>query len=584
MTKRFFHVFPYLFLTICFWVGCNLSNPTEKEWTPNELDAGDTQDAGDDKCPEDPDKTEPGICGCGVSDEADGDHDGVVDCIDQCPDNPNKSEQGICGCKAEDETCKFSKLVYPDANGKLVYAPDEQGNIIPDFSYVGYKNGEEAIPEVPVITSISPIAGDNRDHIQNAINKIAEMPLTNGIRGALLLKRGEYRVGGQIDINQSGIVIRGEGTGEADTRVIATKREQHDLFRFSGAGGASEVSSSKVQIVGSYIPVGERTFTVQDHSFQVGDTVLVTRAPKQSWISMLGMDKLENASDPDDFNWTTDEYTMKYKRVIKEISGNKITVDAPLVDPIDEQYATGYVSKYNWEKKITNVGIENIRLISEYAGEDDESHGWNAIVINHVQDGWVRNIESHYFGYSAVNILRGAYRISVLDSKQMYPKSKTTGGRKYSFAVNGELVLVKDCFAHSGRHDFVGHARTPGPNVFVNCSSQNQLSDIGPHHRWSTGMLFDNIVGTRDMAVQNRMYSGSGHGWSGAQILFWNSTMNKIIIQSPPNHINWAIGNIASTITSKGAYVDVPGYTESNNENVWPESLYEQQLKDRLGQ
>ena len=30
-------------------------------------------------------KTTPGECGCGVSDNADSDTDGVPDCIDQCP-------------------------------------------------------------------------------------------------------------------------------------------------------------------------------------------------------------------------------------------------------------------------------------------------------------------------------------------------------------------------------------------------------------------------------------------------------------------------------------------------------------------
>ena len=37
-----------------------------------------------DECPDDPDKTAPGICGCGVPDSGDGDSDGVLDCVDLC--------------------------------------------------------------------------------------------------------------------------------------------------------------------------------------------------------------------------------------------------------------------------------------------------------------------------------------------------------------------------------------------------------------------------------------------------------------------------------------------------------------------
>ena len=54
-----------------------------------------------DLCPEDPNKTAPGICGCGVAD-TDTDGDGTPDCNDNCPSDPNKTEPGICGCGTPD--------------------------------------------------------------------------------------------------------------------------------------------------------------------------------------------------------------------------------------------------------------------------------------------------------------------------------------------------------------------------------------------------------------------------------------------------------------------------------------------------
>ena len=57
-----------------------------------------------DNCESDPNKTEPGVCGCGVAD-TDTDGDGTADCNDTCDSDPNKIVPGICGCnEPEDPT------------------------------------------------------------------------------------------------------------------------------------------------------------------------------------------------------------------------------------------------------------------------------------------------------------------------------------------------------------------------------------------------------------------------------------------------------------------------------------------------
>jgi hypothetical protein len=75
-------------------------NDTE---TRGEKDSdGDGTPDDKDGCPTDPDKTAPGVCGCGKSDK-DTDNDGVPDCHDDCPNDPEKTDPGQCGC-GEPET------------------------------------------------------------------------------------------------------------------------------------------------------------------------------------------------------------------------------------------------------------------------------------------------------------------------------------------------------------------------------------------------------------------------------------------------------------------------------------------------
>ncbi len=54
-----------------------------------------------DGCPMDPEKAEPGACGCSVPD-LDSDGDGTADCAEACPDNPDKDVAGACGCDTPD--------------------------------------------------------------------------------------------------------------------------------------------------------------------------------------------------------------------------------------------------------------------------------------------------------------------------------------------------------------------------------------------------------------------------------------------------------------------------------------------------
>ena len=122
-----------------------------------------------------------------------------------------------------------SSILYKDGSNRLVYHSDAEGNRIPDFSHAGYHSGEAVLPNVPVVLTIGPVAGDNTAHLQGAINTVASMtPDANGHRGAILLTKGTYPVSGIVYVNAGGIVLRGEGQGDTanDTIIIGTGTQQ----------------------------------------------------------------------------------------------------------------------------------------------------------------------------------------------------------------------------------------------------------------------------------------------------------------------------------------------------------------------
>lgn len=478
-----------------------------------------------------------------------------------------------------------SSLVSIGTNGKLVYTPDSKGNVVPDFSGVGYMNSESSIPTIAVVKTVNAVAGDNWTNVQNAINEVAALPLdSNGFRGAILFKSGTYELNNTINITASGIVLRGEGFDGAGTNFVATKKAQHTLFKFAGASGKTSISSSTKKITDVYVAIGKKQITVASgHTFVVGDKVLVHRIPNDAWINLLGMDKISLA-DPLAIDWTADAYDVYSERKITAVNGNIITLDAPIMDVIDPAYSTGELMKYT-SNRIEKCGVENMRISSYYASDTDELHGWTAISFANIANAWARNIEAYYFGYSAVHITGTASWVTVDSCKMLDAKSIITGSRRYSFNVDGQRNLVANCTTKSGRHDYVNGSRTCGPNVFYNNTASMQNSDIGPHHRWSTGVLFDNIVGNGNQNVQNRLDAGSGHGWSGGQIMFWNCTAGKMIVQDPPgDERNWTIGCKSPEITNVGTVVtELLGIVESQGTPIAAiPSLFEAQLSERL--
>ncbi len=54
-------------------------------------------------CDDDPNKTDPGVCGCGKAD-VDTDGDGFLDCEEECPNDKYKTLPGLCGCGKVDVT------------------------------------------------------------------------------------------------------------------------------------------------------------------------------------------------------------------------------------------------------------------------------------------------------------------------------------------------------------------------------------------------------------------------------------------------------------------------------------------------
>jgi len=144
------------------------------------------------------------------------------------------------------------------------------------------------------------------------------------------------------------------------------------------------------------------------------------------------------------------------------------------------------------------------------------------------------------------------------------------------------MNLVMNCEATDGRHDYVTGSKVLGPNVFYNSSAKKTHADIGPHHRWSAGTLYDNIVTDGEINVQDRGYMGSGHGWTGTAQILWNCTVKKAAIQTPwVTAHNYSIGTQGALGTGSFTGRNQAEWEGQNKKGLTPKSLYQAQLAAR---
>ncbi len=457
----------------------------------------------------------------------------------------------------------------------LVYTPDSLGNRIPDFSYSGYMASEKPIPSIEVKITVPVKAGDATLRIQSAIDYLATLPLDkDGFRGAILLEKGRYEINGQLQVNASGIVLRGSGMNEGGTVLYGAGTGRLAMIKIIGRNDKKQNSS--IRITDAYVPVNAMKFTVANAAqLKAGDKILIRRPSTKEWISDIGTEIFGGGIST--LGWKAGERDLSFDRTITAVNGNSISIDAPLTTALDTNYGGGTIAAYQWNGRISHSGIENLSCESFYDKKNpkDEDHRWNAINIENAEDAWVRQINFSHFAGSAVSILETSKQITVEDCRSIDPVSEIGGQRRYTFFTTGQQTLFQRCYASNGYHDFATGYCAPGPNAFVQCESILPYNFSGAIDSWASGILFD-IVNVDGNALRfgNRGQDGQGAGWAAANSLFWNCTAARIDCYKPPGAQNWAFGSWSQFAGD--------GYWTASNDAITPRSLFYAQLKERL--
>lgn len=459
---------------------------------------------------------------------------------------------------------------------KLTYLTDERGNRILDYSSCGYRNSDQVIPDVANAVFVPRQAGDNAARIQRAIDYVSSLvPDKNGFRGAVLLDKGVFDLEESLRISASGVVLR--GMDKSQTILQKKGVDRGALLYIEGRNDRAVTDT--LDILTPYVPVNSLTFQVNDGAqLQEGDRVLIVRPSTKEWIASVGCDIFGGGISA--LGWKAGDTDLAWDRTVSKADGNQITLNAPLTVALNNEWGTAKVLRYSWPGRISEVGLENLTLISDYNKKypKDEDHCWTGVSIENAENCWVRGVNFKHFAGSAVIVQRTGSKITVEDCISTEPVSEIGGMRRCTFYTLGQQTLFQRCYSRQGIHDFAAGYCAAGPNAFVQCDSEESLGFSGSIDAWACGLLFDvvNIDG-HNLTFKNLGQKKNGVGWNTANSLFWQCTAAEIECYSPAKDaVNRAYGCWAQ-FSGNGEWA------QSNN-HVQPRSVFYAQLAERLNE
>ena len=483
-------------------------------------------------------------------------------------------------------------------------------NILTDYSFAGYEHGEKGIPDVqgPVfkVTDYGAKADDaisDEDAIRKAV---AAAEKAGG--GVVLFPVGKFLVfadrftAASIRIGKSGVVIRGAGSGKGGTVIRAihsgyrvgpypvpkgTKDgEGRDdwakipyIFIFEQLELGKKEAGKAAAVIGA---VKRGSFAVPVKStegFKVGEWVVLKAAtPKLDAELMCGLQP-----DP---TWTRiikDGSSISELHQVKEIQGESLI----LKEPVLVNLGADFEAKIFPVTLIEQVGVEDMALQGGWRGAfvhhrsalDDE--GWDGIQFKGVANGWVRRCS--FLNLNTGVYLRDSAACSILENRFAGNKGH------YDVAIRSNCTfnltgLTEETTAP--QHGASTGNRSAGTVVWRWLMSK--ASTVDSHGNGPYATLIDRVDGGTMTRSGGPAPSFPNHlRW----MVFWNFFYDSDDEQ-PINFWNYEKGKEAKFV--KPLFVGLHGKPVKLKEDsveanecpgaaVTPESLYEAQLKLRLG-
>lgn len=418
---------------------------------------------------------------------------------------------------------------------------DGSGRFLHDFSYAGYRYGEEPLParegSLTVDVTEFPFSADARGRadstkaIQRAIDYVGR---AGG--GVVYLPAGMYRVaplpgtGEALRISHDNVTLRGAGrdrtfvfntsTSMARKSVIAVRPRVATAWSGSEPGFANLAESSLA---------GSKTVKVTDPwSFSVGDLIIIRTEASDAWLRSMGSPFGWNAATMD---------ASTYLRTVESVNGDgRLGIDIPLRSDVLVRDKGTRPNVYLAGRHLREVGVEDLSIgMREHRGGPTlatDVHESTALRFTNVVDGWILRLGTFAPPGNRPDVhllseaiwLNRSRSVTVRDCLLRFPQYRG-GGDGYGFIVRGSDNLIERCSVDRARHSYsFSYGHTTG-NVVRDSTAANAwlASDF---HAWlAAANLVEGVRLDGEWIDATYRYDGTSiaHGPSTSQSVIWNA-------------------------------------------------------------
>lgn len=459
---------------------------------------------------------------------------------------------------------------------------------LPDFSFAGYRQGEEGIPTPPVRWNVRDFGANGDDALDDT--EAFKKAIAETEAGVIFVPEGRYVISDLLYFRRSGVILRGAGP---DRSVLYFPKTLTDIkpnwgettegrrtSNYSWSGGflwvEGDYRDQPLALIPQPVARGELRFRVDEPD----------RLEPGGWITIRQRDEPDNSlagylyadqSRPMEKlrGRTRTEFTAR----VVSMDGREVTLNRALPTDLHPRWRPEVL---HFDPTVTGVGIENLGFefpVAPYEGHFTEL-GCNPLTFRRVAHCWARNLhfqnaESGIFAAGRFCTFDGI----VFDSDRVPDRGRRARGHHGIYLSDNDNLFTNFRFNVRYIHDLtVSHC---AGNVCSRGSGEDLCFD---HHKRAP---YANLFTRIDLGRGTRMYECGGGAALGKNAAAWTTFWNITAASPqtwPPDRFGPDRMNLVGVSGDSG--------TEARPEGKWreildpkalhPANLHEAQLERRL--